>query len=76
LHEDLFPRELSQKQVLVKSQIPTPYQMSKIGKEEEIKKAINEKNRDASEWKNLIKIGDVEESSFSSSISMYSIDSN
>ena len=73
-HEDLLPRELSQHQVLVKSQIPTPDQMSKIDKEAEIKRAIEEKNRATSEQKNLIRIEDVEESSSSSSISMYSID--
>jgi hypothetical protein len=44
-HEDLFPWEFSQQQVLVKSQIPTPDQMTKIDKEEEIKKAIALKNR-------------------------------
>ena len=75
-HEDLLPEELSQQQVLVKSQIPTLDQMSKIDKEAKIKRAIEEKNRDASEWKNLIRIEDVEESSSSSSMSMYSIDSD
>ena len=32
-HEDLLPRELNQQQVLVKSKIPTPDQMSEIDKE-------------------------------------------
>ena len=73
-HEDLFLGELSQQQVLVKSRIPTPDQMSKIEKEAETKKTIEEKNRVSSEQKNLIKIEDVEESSSSSSIPMYSID--
>ena len=50
--------------------------MSKINQEAEIKKFIEEKNRVASEWKNLIRIEDVEESSPSSSISTYSIDSD
>ena len=50
--------------------------MSKIDKEAEIKKAIDEKNKVASEWENLIRIEDVEESSSSSSMSMYSIDSD
>ena len=48
--------------------------MSKIDKEAKIKKDIDEKNRAASEPKNLIKIEGVEESSSSSSMSMYSID--
>ena len=74
-HEYLLPRELSQQQVLVKSQIPTLDQMSKIDKEAEIKRSIEEKNRAGSEWKNIIKIEDAEESSSSSSMSMYSIDS-
>ena len=37
--------------------------MSQIDKEAEIKKSITEKNRDAIEWKNIIKIEGVEESS-------------
>ena len=48
--------------------------MIKIDKEAEIKKAIVEKNRVASEWKNIIRIKEVEESSSSSSMSMYSLD--
>ena len=75
-HEDLLPRELSQQQVLVKSQIPTPDQMSKVDKEAETKKAIEEKNKVASKRKNLIKIEDEEESYSSSSMSMYSTDSD
>ena len=50
--------------------------MSKIDKEAEIKRAIEENNRAASEQKNLIRIEDEEESSSSSSMSMYSIDSD
>ena len=50
--------------------------MSKIDKEAETKKFIEENNRVASEWKNLIRIEDVEESSSSSSMSMCSINSN
>ena len=50
--------------------------MTKIHKEVEIKRAIVEKNRGASERKNLIRIEDVAESSSSSSMSMYSIDSD
>ena len=48
--------------------------MSKIDKEAEIKRSIEEKNRVASVWKNLIRIENVEESSSSSSMSMYGID--
>ena len=49
--------------------------MSKIDKEVETKKSIEENNKVASEQKNLdIRIEDVEESSSSSSMSMYSID--
>ena len=73
-HEDLFPRELSQQWVFVKSQIPTLDEMSKIDKETKINKSIDAKNRVVSEGKNLIRIEDVEESSSSSSMSMYSID--
>ena len=50
--------------------------MSKVDKEAETKKAIEEKNKFASKQKNLIKIEDEEESSSSSSMSMYSIDSD
>ena len=50
--------------------------MTKIDKQAEIKKNIEENNRVASERKNLIKIRDVEESYSSSSMAMYSIDSN
>ena len=50
--------------------------MTKVDKEAETKKPIEEKNKVASEWKNLIGIENVEESSSSSSMSMYSIDSD
>ena len=50
--------------------------MSKVHKEAETNKAIEEKNKVASEWKNLIRIEDEEESSSSSSMSMYDIDSD
>ena len=73
-HENLLPKELYQQHVLVKSQIPTPDQMSKADKEVETKKAIEEKNKFATKQKNLIRIEDEEESSSSSSMSMYSID--
>ena len=55
-HEVLLPGELSQQQVLVKSQIPTPAQMSKVDKQAETKKAIEEKNKVASQHNNLIRI--------------------
>jgi hypothetical protein len=48
-HEGLLPRELSQHQVLVKSQIPTPDQMSKVDKVAETNKSIEENNKVASE---------------------------
>jgi hypothetical protein len=50
--------------------------MTKIVKEAEIKRAIEEKNRATSERKNLIRIEDVEELSSSYSMSMYSIHSD
>ena len=50
--------------------------MSKVDKEEEKNKAIEENNKVANEWKNIIRIEDEEESSSSSSISIYSIDSD
>ena len=53
--------------------MPTLDQISKVDKEVETKKAIEEKNKVESEWKNLIKIEDAEESYFSSLMSMYSI---
>jgi hypothetical protein len=59
--DDLFPKELSQQQVLLKSQIPTPNQMTKIDKEVEIENAIAEKYKATIERKNIIKIKDVEE---------------
>ena len=44
-HEYMLPGELSQHQLLVKSQIPTIDQMTKIDKEAKIKKTITEKNK-------------------------------
>ena len=55
----MFPGELSQHQVLVKSWMPTPDQMNKIDKEAEIEKAIAEKNITVIERKNIITIKDV-----------------
>ena len=60
-HEYLLPRELSQQQVLVMSQIPTPDQMSKVDKEAEVKRAIEERNKVASERDNVVRIEDEEE---------------
>ena len=58
------------------SWIPTPDQISKVDKEAEIKRAIEEKNKVASERDNVVRIEDEEESSCSSSMSMYSIESD
>ena len=58
----------------MKSQIRTPDQMSNVDKEAKTKRAIEENNKVASERKNLVRIEDVEESSSSYSMSMYSID--
>jgi hypothetical protein len=74
-HENLFPRELSQQQVLLKSRIPTPDQMSQIGKEAEQKKAIEVKCKTSGGKLSIVRIDD-EESSSSSSMSLYSIESN
>jgi hypothetical protein len=38
-HDELIPGEFSQQQVLVKSQIPTPDQISKVDKEAKTKKS-------------------------------------
>jgi hypothetical protein len=57
------------------SKIPTPDQMSKIDKEVEIKKAIEVKHKVSSERVNIVKMED-EESSSSSSMSLYNIESN
>ena len=74
-HKDSLPGELSQQQVLVKSQILTPDQMTNVDKEPEIQKTMARKRKVVIEQKNIIKIEDEEESS-SSSMSMYSLDSN
>ena len=50
--------------------------MIKIEKEAEIEKSVAENNKDSIEWNNIIRIKDVEESSSSSSMSMYSLDSD
>ena len=50
--------------------------MTKIDKAADIKKDISKKSRVAIEWKNIMRIEDVEESSSSSSMSTYSLDSN
>ena len=74
-HEKLFLGELSQQQVLLKSKIPTPEQMSQIDKEAEQKKAIEVKGKTLSGKLSIVRIDD-EESSSSSSMSLYNIESN
>ena len=74
-HEDLLPGELSQQQVLIKSMIPTPEQMSRMDKEAKLKKAIEVKNKGSSEQVDIVRIED-EESSSSSSMSLYNIKSD
>ena len=54
----------------------TPDHMTKIDKEAKIKKSIAEKSRASIERKNIIRIEEVEESSSSSSMSMYNLDSD
>ena len=75
-HEDLLPEELSQQHVLVMYMIPTPDQMSKVDKEAELKRAIEEKRKVASERDNVVKTKYEEESSSSSLMSMYIIESD
>ena len=58
------------------SMIPTPDQMSKVDKEAELKRTIEERNKVSSEWDNIVKIEVEEESSSSSLMSMYSIESD
>ena len=41
--------------------IPTPDQMSKVDKEVDLKRAIEEKHKVASEWDNVVRIEDDEE---------------
>ena len=55
--------------------IPTPDQMLQIDKEAEQKKAIEVKSKASSEKLNIVRIDD-EESSSSSSMSLYNIESN
>ena len=74
-HENVLLGELSQQQILIKSKIPTPDQMSQIDKEEEQERAIEDKSKVLSEWLNIVRIDD-EESSSSSSMSLYTIESN
>ena len=50
--------------------------MFKVDKEAELKRAIEEMNKVANEWDNIIRIEDEEESSSSSLMSMYSIESH
>ena len=58
------------------SQIPTSDQMSKVEKQAELKRAIEEKNKVASEKDNIVRIEHDEESSSSFLMSMYSIESD
>ena len=74
-HENLFPRELSQQQILLKLRIPTPDQMSQIDKEAEQKKAFEVKWKTSSGKLSIVRIVD-EESSSPSSMSLYNIESN
>ena len=55
--------------------IPTPDQMSQIDKDAEQKKAIEVKSKASSEKLNIVRIDD-EESSSSSLMSLYNIESN
>ena len=74
-HEDLFLRELSQHQVFVKSNIPTPKQMMHIDKEAEKQKDNIEKNKVTIKQNILARFKVCEENLSSSSMSMYSLDS-
>ena len=74
-HENLLPGELSQQQILIKSKIPTPDQMSQIDKEAEQERSMEVKSKVSSEQLNIVRIDD-EESSSSYSMSLYSIESN
>ena len=74
-HENLLLGELSQQQILIKSRIPTPDQMSQIDKEVEQEIAIEVKCKVSSEQLNIVRIDD-EESSSSSSMPLYNIESN
>lgn len=67
--------ELSQQQVLFKSRIPTPDQMIQIDREAEQKKAIEVKCKASGGKMNIVRIDD-EESSSSSSMSLYNIELN
>ena len=71
-HADLFPGELSQLKVLIKSMILTLEKMSWMDKEAEHKKATEVKNKGSSEQVNVVSIKDKESSS-SCSMSLYNI---
>ena len=75
-HEDLLPEELSQPQVLLKSNIPNLDQMVQIDKEAKRKKSKLEKSKSTMEKRNPIRIKDCEEGSSSSSMLMYNLDSD
>lgn len=56
--------------------IPTSDQISKVNKEEELKRNIEETHKVASEWDNVVRVEVEEESSSSSLMSLYSIASD
>ena len=70
-----MPGELSQQQILLKSMIPTLDQMSQVDKEAEQKKSIAVQSKVLSGRLNIVSIDD-EESSSSSSMSLYNIESH
>ena len=58
------------------SMIPTLDQMSKVEKESKLKRTIEEINKVSSVWDNIVRIEFEKESSSSSSMSRYSIESD
>ena len=56
------------------SMIPILDRLSKVDKEEELKRTIEERNK--SEWDNIVRIEVEEESSSYSSMSMYNTESD
>ena len=75
-HEELLPRELIQQQVLLKSKILTLDQMIQIDKEVERQKFKIQKKKATTKQKTLPRVEDYEEDSSSSSMLMYSLDSD
>jgi hypothetical protein len=74
-HEDLLPGELSHQQILIKSRIPTPDQMSQINKEAEHKRSIVVKSKVSSKRLDIVRIEDEESSSYFL-MSLYNIESD